>query len=800
VPPNQREYQTVILAGFLHDIGKLLGRGRFKLLDKGQHPEFSATFVSAHQDFFSRFVDAELLRELVQKHHENSRTFASRFLVQSIDDAHVRALASLVSKADNLASSERGEAVEQYRDYKTTPLCSVLERLGRASAAAPRLHFRPNTLPATSADGQMEQAVFGEEFQAYDVTEMNTLIKSFGAAFSQLVKSSAGLDFDSLVTHLTNLVYVHAWCVPSNTQEEFPDVSLFDHLKVTAAIASCLYQYHAYTDGLAEKDIRGSLGERFLLVAGDISGIQQYIFGITSAGGGVARKLRARSLFVQLCTEVAAHKVLRRLGLPLWNMVMNSGGNFLLLLPNLPQVVDVLNDTQAQADHWFISNLNGELALNLAWWPLGDNGFRPSDELGSGFGTVLSKIKATLSQRKQRRFGHVIQQDGSWQTDRFVIDADFEGKGACRSCYKFPAEVEGPEGKICLDCSRQALTGARLPRTRYVCFFDKLEAGEVPLLGCSVSASERKPAKGKTPYLVLKLNDPDLSDLTDWSAASKYLAAHVPQEAGNVLTFTEIATKAKGQHLLGFLKADIDSLGELLVFGLKGPPVSFDTMSRHATLSRFLDTFFTGWVENRLSSEFKNCYTVFSGGDDLFLVGPWNEILLLAEKLNADFARFTGNPHITMSAGVAIVKPDYPVARAAQLVEDALKRSKDSQGKNSITILGTTLKWDVWPRVKREWQFLEPLVQDVPSAFLYNLLTFADMWRRYDNGRGDVLGLRYHPLLTYSVSRNLDPKKAPQLHAWTTILLKWPPGPAERTILDNLGLIATLCLYSRRGG
>jgi hypothetical protein len=80
------------------------------------------------------------------------------------------------------------------------------------------------------------------------------------------------------------------------------------------------------------------------------------------------------------------------------------------------------------------------------------------------------------------------------------------------------------------------------------------------------------------------------------------------------------------------------------------------------------------------------------------------------------------------------------------------------------------------------------------------MLVYTDMWRKYDNGRGDVLGLRYHPLLTYNIRRNLDPLKMPEVHEWTTALLKWPPEASEKMILDNLELLTTLCLYSKRGG
>jgi len=65
---------------------------------------------------------------MVQKHHE-SPYFESELNVDSITDEHIRTLATLVSLADNLSSSERGERSKTYQDYKETPLASVLERV-----------------------------------------------------------------------------------------------------------------------------------------------------------------------------------------------------------------------------------------------------------------------------------------------------------------------------------------------------------------------------------------------------------------------------------------------------------------------------------------------------------------------------------------------------------------------------------------------------------------------------------------------------------------------------------------------
>ena len=51
-----------------------------------------------------------------------------------------------------------------------------------------------------------------------------------------------------------------------------------------------------------------------MIILGDISGIQSYLFDVAEAGGGQAQRLRARSFVIQLVAEAAAITVLRALG------------------------------------------------------------------------------------------------------------------------------------------------------------------------------------------------------------------------------------------------------------------------------------------------------------------------------------------------------------------------------------------------------------------------------------------------------------------------------------------------------
>ena len=798
---DNHEYQTVVLSGLLHDIGKLLQRGSFGAIDiKGKHPAISANFITAFSDVFSPTCDVSLLRTLVQKHHENP-SFEPDLNVSSITDEHIRTLASLVSMADNLSSSERGEHTKTYQDYKETPLASVLERVNRMESETPEVRFHSGRV------GTPEKllATFPSKIQVYDKGELTQLIKDFGEDFQSLFKSGKSIvnnnDYDCLLTHLYTILAKYTWCLPADTQEVFPDVSLFDHLRTTAAITSCLYLYHSTNDSLNEKSVRKEDSQRFLLVAGDISGIQNYIFDIATGGvGGVARRLRARSQYVQLCCEVASHLVLHQLGLPIViHTLLNSGGHFYLLLPNTDEIRASIRDTQKLIDEWFLKELNGELAIDLALVPFDDADFKTEKEVGAGFGVAMKTANEQLDVIKKTRFINVLQREQKWQENDFEIPIVYKGENSCQSCHKFPQKQDG----LCSHCYLDREIGKKLPEAKYITFNKDKHTGDMEILGYSVSLNY--PVNNSQPYLVVKINDTDVADLVAYPTTFKYITKTVPKsdqciicrgQDSPIATFECLANRADGDNLLGFLKMDVDNLGETVIFGLKPN----DSISRVSTMSRMFDIFFSGWVEN-LAKRNDMIYTIFSGGDDLFLVGPWDHILETAEYIKNDFGKYTNNPKITISAGVVIDRPDYPIATAADDVESALHASKSKLGKDSITVMGHTLKWADWKRIAEEWMHLKEIVkkENVSSAFLYGLIEFGEMWRQYREG--NVLGLRYHPLLSYMVRRNINPRNSPESWKWANTLLSIKPSDKEQLfILDNLGLITQLVILSKRGG
>jgi len=612
--------------------------------------------------------------------------------------------------------------------------------------------------------------------------------------------------FEAVLSHLDALLQRFCWSVPSDTRAEFPDVSLYDHLHTTAAIASCLYRYHSETGTLTERAVKSSVDSRFLLLAGDVSGIQGYIFDIANigVGGGVARRLRARSLFVQLCTEVAVDILLDELALPrAAHMLMVAGGKFYLLLPNLPHVIGTVEEVRRRVDAWFLSELNGELSLNVAFVPFGDDGFGTGGAASSqgGFGTVLHRLAAELDAVKRRRHRVTLVEKETWKEDAFVLRSDFAGAEPCQSCRKFPASGES----LCLHCSADAEAGGILPQAQYLAFYRQPGRGHVALLGRSVAFLAAPPAVAPRPYRVVRLNDPDLAPLARVPAAYSYLARFAAppdqcdicaQERARVASFQCLANRSHGKPMLALLKVDADSLGQAFIFGLKRDGASFDTVSRIATMSRMLDIFFTGWVE-RLARSWCDMYTVYSGGDDLLIVGAWDSVLQLAGTLNRDYHRFTGNNCMTLSAGVLLTRPDYPVARAAPSVEEALKASK-AAGKDRLTVLGRTLTWADWQHVEQRWLQFRGETASIPTAFLRRLLELSALWDRYERN-SDTTGLSFFPLLAYSVARNLGGVQSSAFRSWVERLLELRPSDTtQRLELRQLGLLTRLLILSRQ--
>lgn len=81
----------------------------------------------------------------------------------------------------------------------------------------------------------------------------------------------------------------------------------------------------------------------------------------------------------------------------------------------------------------------------------------------------------------------------------------------------------------------------------------------------------------------------------------------------------------------------------------------------------------------------RNAAIIYSGGDDLFIVGAWKDILEFSIDLYESFKKFSLDS-LTLSAGYGVYESKYPISYIAEDAGRLESLSKKKEGKNSITL------------------------------------------------------------------------------------------------------------------
>jgi CRISPR-associated protein Csm1 len=518
-----------------------------------------------------------------------------------------------------------------------------------------------------------------------------------------------------LLNRLLALLLRYAWFVPVDAERI---VSVYDKARIAVAAAAALDAADA-----------GGL----LLVGGDISGIQSYLFDISDPGNReVARRLRARSFFLSRITDVFLHRLLERLDLPDACTLFNSGGRFLLLLPANDVARDHLRDAEAEINLYLLHHMLGDLSFQVGRIEVAD------DDLKTGrYRATLERLSIAIEERKSRRFAAVLESGDHWNPENFVLTEELFKKyanGVCVLCHKLPSVTETGE---CENCAQDALAGRKLTETtgyrilsgdgdiRYLTGDARLAIelhrersaairilnpsedelvgasdgflfmnNHVPSVRAAEAAAWRCPVHGESLACSTRafiLANPGLGE---WPVALECLA-------GNGARRVDAPPEAHppGVDRIGVLKADVDRLGMLFSLGLRDRL----NLPNYALLSRLVDLYFSGYtrtLQRRSTIDYgpyrfdpRAMYTVFAGGDDLLFIGPWDVTVLFANLIYRRFRRFTGNhPEIALSAGVAFGKPGEPLAVLVEEAEASLERSKD-EGRDRITVFDTSFRW-----------------------------------------------------------------------------------------------------------
>ncbi len=759
------ELLKVALAALLHDVGKVWQRaGR-----SGTHQEIGAAFIEAIGGIFP-YDWLDDLCDAVGNHHKPT--------------AH-KEIEKIVRVADWLAAQERKEEPGPRQEPAQTPLVPTAARVDLGV--------------------WVEERAWGYGLNQLSL-DRETLFPAVGARvgpesymglwnqFTEDLQRLGPLDRPSKLVGLLAILCKYMTFVPSATPWEkdeehrtLPDISLYDHLRVTCAISACLHRLPSDDlDALHRRETSAREKPVGLMVRGDFSGIQSFIYRITASRvdgtfAGAARRLRGRSFYLSLLMEVVADWFVRELDLPTANILFNGGGRFDLLAPlNAESKVHKLKE---ELDRWLLSKFYGELGIQIAIEPVQANDFA---DLRRVYGALEDKLAAN----KQRKFEGFVR--GKYEpAERFHVPGE-QRYHACNVCHL--TSLDNP--RVCDECELHRSIGSKLPSTSHIAFVYGDPRGRIPQTATTISFKKpfnmtvallneeqeeattllKQAHDGMGETVLFRLNNTDFiyDDAPAEVALSfRFLANEAPtKQDGQVLDFDEIAKQSQGAQLLGVLKADVDRLGFIFSEGLVGTHIK-PTISRVSTLSSALDRFFSGWLNRLCQGVAANTfYTVYSGGDDMFIIGPWDKVLELSQQLYTDFRKYTCcNDDVTLSAGVLLVKPHFPIHRFAQLVGEALRDAKEG-GRKRITVFAETVEWtDPTAGFEHLLDFGERLAEGVenrrlPKGFVYFLKRLHDEHFDEEGGVNPMWLPKFH----YSVARRVSEEVIEDLDLLTNVL------------------------------
>ena len=548
------------------------------------------------------------------------------------------------------------------------------------------------------------------------------------------------------INSLLSLLEGELTYIPASADaNQLADISLYDQMKITAAIGSCLYQYleskeiKNYKKTLVEECNKSYDEDYFLMFSMDISGIQSFIYKVDSSEA--LKSLRSKSFYLEIMLEHIVDELLEAVNLSRTNLIYSGGGHAYILLPNTDEVIEKIKIFKAELKKWFIDNYGIDLYVAMGYKACSANTLKNYPK--GSYENLFKEVSKALSNKKISRYSaNEIRHMNSFRNEEFTRECKVCGRvdhltdeDICEYCNSFKRISRDILNKsfgfvTVVEEKDKVKNCIKLPFDKYMLMED--EESLKHRAYTNESGYVRSYSKNKM--------------YTGVNVATRLWVGDYSSES----SFEALAKASTGIDKLGVLRADVDNLGKTFISGFKPEHTS---LSRTASFSRKLSMFFKLHINNILENgEYmvdgskpskRNATIVYSGGDDVFIVGAWDDVIGLAIDLSDSLKKYSQGT-LTISAGIGIFPKKYPVkaiARETGLLEEASKRVQD---KNAVTLFEDvynqdckyefdcgeqTYKWDIFKRrvIGEKYVLIDSFFSDDDEkgmAAIYRLLNY----------------------------------------------------------------------------
>lgn len=430
--------------------------------------------------------------------------------------------------------------------------------------------------------------------------------------------------------------------------------------------------------------MKETLKGNLLFVGGDLSGIQKFIYNVSSKKATVSLKGRSEYL-CQYTREVYD----RLTNLPPVKSagtkeVYCSSGKFYFITSDTAEIREAITQCSREIESALWKEQHGQLAIAICYVPFvfAEDGKQVmmNEVLGS-IGLLWSAITPLFAAQKKQSFRHILTTDYDQMFDVIPVGGDV---------------------KVC------AITG--------------IESAEC-----------------------VKLPDSDLYVLP--SVKQQITLGEDLRNKEHFKTFEDYA----GETYLGILRMDVDGLGARFIRGFKD-------LEEYTAFSQRMAIFFDKNIRTIQQKDYyrNDLNIIYAGGDDLFAVGRWDKIIEFAAEVRQQFMQHMHGEGVTISGGIAIVHPKFPIAKAAILSGEAEEKAKtyNNSQKNAICFFNQCVSWDTEYdevlQMKNEMLY-QINTNGVSKGLLQQLMIYAQM------AEGGDLKYLWHA--TYYLTRMIKEKQ-----------------------------------------
>lgn len=602
---------------------------------------------------------------------------ANREITRSLRYHHINYMSSSLPKdslsyityiADNIASGtdRRSENDENGRKWNSkTPLQDIFNRFGNEPSKryiAPS-ELRPNVVDKILPSKVMHDYTPGE----------------YSRGVSYFEEGLSAIEFtEEYAPSVLNLVEATMSFMPSSTNMlEVADISLYDHMKLTAAYACSILQY-AEEKGIAdyEKTFKNGANsfykkQSFMLIGFRLEGVQDFIYTITSKGAH--KQLRSRAFYVEMMSQWFVDSFLKKSGLTRANVLYSDTEHGYIIVGNTNDNRNFIAETQKDFNDFLLENFGVKLYMAV-----GTAGFSASQVMmensSDEYTNIFREIDFILDKNSKNRYqaSEILKLNKAGKKD---------GR-ECAVCHSTGNMVDGQNK--CELCEKLENFSTNIQKQEFFVINDDSNGLPVSKNAYLSTVTEDEVKKGEVQGRIYAKNRLDTGHMQethiwvgDYSMTNDYNSyakrKWTKDENGNSI----------GIKRLGALMIDVDDLyaGFLSGFKIQGEG-KYTTMSRYATLSRRLQSFFKLYLNN--FAEDKELSIIYSEGDDVFAIGAWDDILDFVQDVYDYFKKWTDGK-MTFSAGVALVESKTPINVIARETKALLDKAKLS-GKDRITL------------------------------------------------------------------------------------------------------------------